>query len=315
MGYTKLNIFLHIACQLLIVREGVSLPYLTKERQESMLTERRFRIIRKKQAESYPYHATGQVLADFGVGERWGTGVLIGRQYVLTAAHNLYDHALRSQAGEIMFFPGKTNDNTFSWAYSAKHAIVHQKYQFSKKETYDIGIFKLEEPVSKKLGWYGLKAFPINKLSGKKVTIRGYPSSDRAIYASYNNCLCENKGRIEKISHRRRISYKINTLIGHSGSGLEVKIKRRRGGEEYYCAGIHAYGREEEKAVNSGIRICKNRFKDIRRWIKELDRVAAQDSIPIGNMQRVLPREQLLIKRARMLVELEEINQKLSENP
>lgn len=270
------------------IKEATSLPYIPQDRPESVLTAIRsrrpsFAIIMKEQAEGFPYHATGQVKAIFGQYVVYGTGILINRQYVLTAAHNLYHPDLQCFAGGVKFFPGKcSNKDKAPWKCSGKYWKIHPKYLFNKSKTHDIGIFKLKEPVRKALGWYGLRVYDPTKLSGKKITIRGYPDgdpdNDQDEYKDYYHRLCESRGRIEPISHARRMSYKVDTLVGHSGSGIEIQVRKKRKGTDYYCVGVHAYGGEKE---NWGVRICKYRFKDIKRWIREIDEYEQQSNASV----------------------------------
>lgn len=54
----------------------------------------------------YPYSCVGYLSIKFKSGVYGGTGCLIGKNYIITAAKNLYHRKFREMATDIWFFPG-----------------------------------------------------------------------------------------------------------------------------------------------------------------------------------------------------------------
>jgi V8-like Glu-specific endopeptidase len=199
---------------------------------------------------------------DYGSGSIYmGTGTLIGENYVITAAHNLYDRRSGSIPQKITFFPGLRHKKIYA-ASQADRIIYHPRYMDTNNKTFkdvDIGIIRLTEPLGKKIGSLGVKTLSNSQLSeiseGKKVNVTGYPGD----YAG-GTLMCTMEGPIKEWS-QTRFFYDIDTTPGQSGSGVWVEEDG-----EHAVVGVHTYGNDEGKNLNSGTRINDDNGNLIKIW-------------------------------------------------
>ncbi len=104
-----------------------------------------------------------------------GSGFLIGRRVIITAAHNLWAKANR--VDQFLVLCGLEGDHQSPrlGSYKTRKAIPHPKYVANRNSAYDIAVIVLEEPLSASIGVVPWESVDPNLLVGLKGAISGYP--------------------------------------------------------------------------------------------------------------------------------------------
>ena len=79
-----------------------------------------------------PYRKIVRLESYFAAGPLYGTGVLIGPDLVLTAAHNVYDTARGKWTQDVWATPAQNGDATPYGSYQASRVFMLKKYQEEK---------------------------------------------------------------------------------------------------------------------------------------------------------------------------------------
>jgi V8-like Glu-specific endopeptidase len=186
---------------------------------------------------TYPWSTQCKLYMTFPSGRMYqGSGTLIGSRYVLTAGHNVYDHAERAFVSKILVVPGM-NGNAMPFG-----AVWAQRYVFSRRfvdnldQTADYAVLSLRPmsdgtEVGTRTGWLGLTVCPDPSV-GLTVNIAGYPG-DRDGGA----CQYRDSDPITAAS-QGFILFTVDTGDGHSGSAVYLY---RVGGAPpgRYVLGVH----------------------------------------------------------------------------
>ena len=109
-------------------------------------------------ADSFNYlHPIAYMDSHFTCGcSRGGTGVMIGRYGLVTAAHNLYCHTHGKPLKYCNFYFGAKSVNSCWYEYSGNfHYRVYDTFQNGYQSQNDIGYVIFDSPVGKETGWYG----------------------------------------------------------------------------------------------------------------------------------------------------------------
>ncbi len=160
-----------------------------------------------------PYRKIVRLESYFAAGPLYGTGVLVGPDLVLTAAHNVYDTARGKWTQDVWATPAQNGDATPYGSYQASRVFILKKYQEEKtgnKDSYDMALTKLSKPVDVRVGYLPLTTVvPI----GSKIQVAGYPfASDWKIGFLYSMW-----GQVSA-QDGNLIQYQIDTESGQSGS-------------------------------------------------------------------------------------------------
>lgn len=128
----------------------------------------------------YPWSIHGYIVATFP-GKKFGargTGTLIGRSTVVTAAHCLYYKELNpalspryiyTPASEVTFYAGMQGGK-HAWDSKAVQILVHPEY-LNNDENFDFGAIKLNEKIGEKVGWASMIAGSEADLDSLEVNI------------------------------------------------------------------------------------------------------------------------------------------------
>jgi len=228
----------------------------------------------------FPYKTVCHLGRDFGDGIWRGcSGVLIGPNKLLTAAHCLYSHRRRQAPQRIRVAPGRFDRDTFPYGvgisreYYAPRRFVSPRSRQDKKH-YDYGLIVLPRRFS------GINRFmPVQALSSAQLerlmrqhllTITGYPG-DRP-----RGTLWRHSERLKRTTPRRLL-YSVDTCPGHSGSPIWI-VAGADGAPQ--LIGVHTSGILDELGrshgcakgtvlappgmLNSGVRVTAEVMADLR---------------------------------------------------
>jgi V8-like Glu-specific endopeptidase len=252
----------------------------SEQKREELADFGKLKRIKSRKIKEPPYRFMGNLLMTFPHSENnqyspaicMGSGTLIGPNHVLTAAHNLYDHKRGGWAQHVIFTPSQHKEEKPPFG-NAKGKILKTFNQWisSKNDDYDMGIIILDSRIGDKAGWAGLLSDWVNKPENVhlKVQIAGYPQKKAKI-----NCfnvtpyvktarMYKHEGKIESCNERR-LTYKISTEPGQSGSPIVAYIKEF---EDYFVLGVHTHG--VLKKHNEGTLIS---LSNIEKIMKEVSR-------------------------------------------
>ena len=105
---------------------------------------------------NYPLSAIGLLECDYGNGLIvYGTGTLIGLNYVLTCAHILYSPVLKRRCNRAIFYMNLSNGKYLDESEVETFAIPDE-YESNILEKYDYGLCVLKEDLAKKGGYLGI---------------------------------------------------------------------------------------------------------------------------------------------------------------
>ena len=192
----------------------------------------------------------------------YGTGALIGRNIVLTAATNVFDNYKSGlQSSDVEFFTGVNNGDIYKKSKVIK-IFVPDLYKKGVDEE-DFAILILEDNLGDECGYYGIREFPTDLNS--QIEIYGYPG-DKMIEQNngkYFKYLYGMKGDFE--FYNNLITYsKIDTMPGQTGSPIciEANLQSR------YIIGVHVRGHRGK--TNEGVYLSKARIDLINEWVNTL---------------------------------------------
>lgn len=239
----------------------------------------------------FPYSVHGIVRVDLGNGSyKTGTGILIGADLVLTAAHNLYDFkGTKEKYPSVEFIPGMNEQDAPFGVFKVIESYVPGAY-LETWEQEDYALLVLDEPAGVFAGYFGLCVAEKEILKGKELQVIGYPGVIRSkdelqtLSGTGRHQLWGMKGKAwsfeEEKSSEGLINYgDIVTSPGQEGSGVFYRVK---GTNEYYVIGIHI----SEKERGNAAWITKTRFNQIESWVGQARRnLLAKESEPQGALK------------------------------
>ncbi|SFI83641.1 trypsin-like serine peptidase [Thermoflavimicrobium dichotomicum] len=204
---------------------------------------------------TFPYSATGMIIAQFGRDTFTCSGAYIDKNTVLTAAHCLYHPETNQYAKNIRFIPAATADSRGNLVapYGIAKGIDFSFAKGWKKANlnYDYGVITTDKSLGKKSGHFGLR--PANTLKGQTVTAVGYPAVKKPF------TMWKGSGKV--ISETSRImKYYIDTTAGQSG-GPVFQYSKKYG---YYALGVISHGIPDE--YNAGTKLAPKAYDAVKNW-------------------------------------------------
>lgn len=128
----------------------------------------------------YPLSAFGVVKIDLGDDlYNWGTGVLIGPEFVLTSARIIFGYENSKKkfpANKLEFIPAMNGQEAPFGAIKVKESYIPRDYDDADIHT-DFAILSLEQPIGYKTGYLGIDVLKKKRGLGDRILhICGYPS-------------------------------------------------------------------------------------------------------------------------------------------
>ena len=78
---------------------------------------------------AYPWNTIGQLVMSFPNGKTYtGTGTLVDRQHVLTAAHNVFGNDIGGFVETVYFIPARNGDEMPYGVYGASRVFITEEY-------------------------------------------------------------------------------------------------------------------------------------------------------------------------------------------
>ncbi|MCK7542776.1 DUF4214 domain-containing protein [Marinobacter bryozoorum] len=131
-------------------------------------------------ASQYPYSSVAYIEAVFPDGSRVsGSGVLVGRNDVLTAAHVIYDQDRGWAAESVQVTPGRDGAGSPLGSFDGallNYFEIDAQYSGSLTQSeseQDLALIGLDQAVGDQLGWFGMGSF----VPGENYRVTGYPGA------------------------------------------------------------------------------------------------------------------------------------------
>ena len=236
---------------------------------------------RFEKTSTFPYSVHGLVRVDPGNGSYiTGTGILIGPDFVLTAAHNIYDvKGSKQKYASIEFIPGINEQEIPFGIFKVVESYVPSEF-LKTWEKEDFALLVLDGAPGNLAGYFGLHVAEkeIIKEKIKGLHVIGYPGYVRTKDERNKLKFLSAKGRhqlwgmggdgwleVDKKNGEFLINYSnIMTTGGQSGSGVFYYDEVTG---EYYVIGVHILGRGGESGYSSATWITNTRFGQIEKWM------------------------------------------------
>ncbi|MCP1469030.1 V8-like Glu-specific endopeptidase [Sphingobium sp. OAS761] len=198
-------------------------------------------------------------------GDFIGTGWFAGPRTIITAGHCVFDRAqMGGWASTITVTPGRDGaEKPFGQMRATKFSSTDAWIERQDPD-FDVAAIHLpaDAAVPADIGWFGVAAYPNDKLTGMSVNVSGYPG-DRGDGTEQWWA----RNRIHRLAPRR-IFYDVDTMGGQSGAPVYVLPDART---PPVVIGVHAYGVGGSAAagqdLNSGPRMIPELTECIAGWI------------------------------------------------
>ncbi len=180
-----------------------------------------------------------------------GTGTLIGKDVVLTAAHNLY-HKQYGRVETIDVIPGYSSGGGPFGTKQTSAFNYNDDFENDQSLKNDYGIIRLGSSFAG-TGFLGMGNLSNSDLSNALLNIAGYSE-----YGSYGDRLYFHSGGTTSYD-QDSIQYNLDTEEGASGAPIFIRIN-----SQIYVIGIHAEG---YYSGNKAVRLNQRVYADLTRWI------------------------------------------------
>lgn len=194
----------------------------------------------------YPYSAIAYLNVKGKCGCGWtGSGFMVGKSSMATAAHCLICHEHNAWAAEITMFFGYRSNKNYTYCYTGGTTYWCGSNPFATGSYIsedDYAYLKLEQPVGDHVGWFGVRHADASQ-HGQTFTVAGYR----------NGVLKSSSGRVDVCSDKL-LSYQTDTEPGYSGCPVFDS--------EYYAVAINV---SHDNSNNYARRFTANVVTDMHR--------------------------------------------------
>ena len=212
--------------------------------------------VRVGQTTQNPWSPTGLVSATFpdgSIGE--ATGFAIGNQFVVTAAHAVYDRDWGGTATRVSFEAGRDAVKIPFRNVEAVAWHIPQEYP-SCGGSYDYCLLTLGEPLVSEVYCYQLVAAGDKELEKGEFQIAGYPDDKVP-----ENSMWYASGRLLRPPGSRALHYRIPTSSGQCGAAVASYL----GTKSTPVVGIHI-GVAKDREANEAVRVTREVIDQIEAW-------------------------------------------------
>ena len=199
-------------------------------------------------------HATAFMDITFNCGcTRYGTGAMVGRYGLITAAHNLYCHNHGQGLKSCSFAFGSKSLNSAWYRYSGKFTYkTYDTFRNGYSSENDIGYVIFDRAVGDETGWYGITAGSDYDLNWEYVNVY-----------SYNY-----KGKLDSLFSQEDVVSSSEVrfegyLSGSEGGPVVVNYGDGDGANASYYV-VAVYTAYDNSGNGYGRRITSNVFKDMQ---------------------------------------------------
>ncbi|SFW75080.1 trypsin-like serine peptidase [Amycolatopsis australiensis] len=211
---------------------------------------------RVQQTTQPPWSGLGLLSATMPDGEVLeATAFAIAPQYVVTAAHAVYDHDYGGRAVGVTFAAARDAGRTpfgvvkaTTWTYPGQYP--------SGGRPYDYCLVRLAAPLPSQVTSYRLTAAPDRDLEAGTWQVAGYPDDK-----SPENSLWYDSGKLLSPPGTRILRYRISTSGGQSGAPVSPYLDERSPA----AVGVHA-GVAADKKSNEAVRLTREVIEEIESW-------------------------------------------------
>ena len=149
----------------------------------------------------------------------YGTGVIIGPDLVLTAAHVLfYSNGFVEQCDVFTEYNGS---NDYAEKSTAEKLTIHKNFYESNDHDYDWAIIKTSTDIGYRQGWMGFDCHTnYSDFVGYRIEITGYPGEKPEEYAESSYLMYRARGVIQTCPSKYRVTSYIDTSSGQSGAPM-----------------------------------------------------------------------------------------------
>lgn len=149
-----------------------------------------------------------------------GTGFMVSKNYMLTAAHLVYDDKRGGSARSVVAYFGRDGIN-YSYKYYASTLYWSVNYPTNKTRENDWGALRFDTNVGSTTGWFGVGYVNNETLAPMLIRVTGYPGDKMIRYNSfedkYKKYMYTSNSPVHQYSSVG-FSYKADTDEGQSGS-------------------------------------------------------------------------------------------------
>ena len=252
-----------------------SFPVILKTRKNSKNIKDYRPELRKriKNTSLFPYSVHGLVRAyQDGRHKCSGSGILIGPNLVLTAAHIIYDYKItKKKYDKLVFIPGANDYQTPFGVFNVIESYIPDEFKDPLKKD-DYGLLVLDGTPGVEAGYFGLHIAEKSSLKNNEMNVYGYPGSIRSTNGTNGKMklntpqLWGMKGKNWRFSvdedNQTFISQnKVLSSPGQSGSGIFYYSEETKG---YYVIGVHNH---RKGGASNATWISMERFNKIIEWV------------------------------------------------
>ncbi|KAF2077152.1 hypothetical protein CYY_001537 [Polysphondylium violaceum] len=222
----------------------------------------------------WPHSAHGRLIISCRDSKTlYGSGVIVGPNMILTAAHNLFDSS--SSVGNwpesISFI---ANGDKTKQRYQSAVLIRHCDH---RKDPFDVGLLILRDAIGFKFGWYGMLSTSLNgHLKCFKIMVTGYPAEDLHNTKKYKEY--DITGKIS-VKANTMFSYNLSTKHGQSGGAIWKQCPSiiENNSSSVFVIGVHT------KEGGLGTQLTYDIFKLLVQYIKKYHFKSYSQPLPYSN--------------------------------
>lgn len=217
--------------------------------------------------EEYPFRMICKLSMSFpGQPTYAGTGALISKNMILTAAHNVYDMGMGA-AHTITAAPGQADFGIIPHGqFNVKKVFFPEAYKTDHGVPNDYACLLLDEDVGDEVGYFGMMGPSDNLLRNSILQLSGYPGDKGGMQLWHHYSAPSD-------FNETTLMYKADTYGGNSGGPIYTYEDGQDDGRPTIF-GIHTYGAErfvfEDQVFpehNGGRRIDREVMEAVAGWL------------------------------------------------